>query len=176
MLTSGSKTDALGLQASEVAWIDVPKPVRETLDEVSRRAHLPLELVTYCLLVQYTPTILPCGAWLYCSWQAPACYPRAQWRSGAEVSLHLEELKVCLGPRELDVACNEIRSRALGRTAEDDAFLLGYGEHDAGLVDVLVHVQTLVLAAWTFALAERQPEFAELAVQRLEAAADGLGV
>ena len=84
--------------------------------------------------------------------------------------------KLCLGPRELDVACNEIRSRALGRTAEDDAFLLGYGEHDTELVQVLVNVQTLVVAAWTFALAERRPEFAELAAQRLQSAADGLGV
>ncbi|MGH3506161.1 MAG: phosphotransferase enzyme family protein [Nocardioidaceae bacterium] len=84
--------------------------------------------------------------------------------------------KVCLGPRELDIACNEIRAGALGREPSDDEFLGGYGAFDAGLVSVLVHIQTLVLAAWTFALAERRPDFADVAVQRLRAAAEGLGV
>lgn len=84
--------------------------------------------------------------------------------------------KVCLGPRELDIACNEIRAGAVGRGTPDDDFLSGYGAFDAGLVRVLVHVQTLVLAAWTFALAERRPDFSDVAAQRLRAAARGLGV
>lgn len=84
--------------------------------------------------------------------------------------------KTCLGPRELDIACNEIRARSVGREDSDDEFLAGYGPHDVDLVRALVHVQTLVLAAWTFDLAQRRREFVDVAEQRLRTAAEGLGV
>jgi hypothetical protein len=90
-------------QASAAAWIDVPELAREALEQVARRARLPLELVTYCLLSQCTPTVVPCGAWLYCSWQVPAYRP-AERRNGGEISLHVEEVKVCLGPRVIVTA------------------------------------------------------------------------
>ena len=102
-VANGSETGSLGRQASAAAWVDVPKLAREALEEVGRRAHLPLELVTYCLLSQRTPTVVPCGAWLYCSWQVPAYRP-AQGRAGTEISLHMEEVKVCLGPRVIVTA------------------------------------------------------------------------
>jgi hypothetical protein len=56
-----------------------------------------LELVTYCLLRQGTPTVIPCGAWLYCSWQVPS-YEPARKAAGIAISLRLEEVKACLGP------------------------------------------------------------------------------
>jgi hypothetical protein len=78
-------------------WIDVPTVDRQTLEEVVRRASLPLELVTYCLLSQHKPKVVPCAAWLYCTWQVPACRP-APGLGDAEVSFHMEEVKACLGP------------------------------------------------------------------------------
>lgn len=102
-VANGPQTGALEHQASAAAWIDAPELAREALEAVARRAHLPLELVTYCLLRQCTPTVVPCGAWLYCSWQVPA-YRRAERRNGGEISLHVEEVKVCLGPRVIVTA------------------------------------------------------------------------
>ena len=84
--------------------------------------------------------------------------------------------KTCLGPVELDIACTEIWAVAHGESAADEEFLAGYGPHDPDLVRVLVDIQTLVLAAWTFNLAQHRPEFTEVAEQRLRAAAAGLGV
>ena len=40
----------------------------------------------------------------------------------------------CVGPRELDLTCNETSARDRGRTPEDEEFLAGYGEHDGGLL------------------------------------------
>ena len=82
----------------------------------------------------------------------------------------------CLGPRELDLACNEIRARAQGRTPADDEFLAGYGDHDELLVSRLIPVHALFLAAWTFALAERRPEVRPSAEQRLRWVVDGFGL
>jgi aminoglycoside phosphotransferase (APT) family kinase protein len=82
----------------------------------------------------------------------------------------------CLGPRELDLVCNEIRARAQGRTAADDDFLAGYGEHDAELVTQLIPVHALFLAAWTFALAERRPEVRTHAEQRLRWVVEGFAL
>jgi Ser/Thr protein kinase RdoA (MazF antagonist) len=82
----------------------------------------------------------------------------------------------CLGPRELDLVCNELRARAQGRTAADDEFLAGYGDHDAELVSQLIPVHALFLAAWTFALAERRPEVRPAAEQRLRWVVEGFGL
>jgi len=83
---------------------------------------------------------------------------------------------VCLGPRELDLACNEIRARAQGRGPADDEFLAGYGDHDKELVAQLIPIHALFLAAWTFALAERRPEVLPHAEQRLRLVVDGFGL
>ena len=83
---------------------------------------------------------------------------------------------VCLGPRELDLACNEIRARAQGRESADDEFLAGYGDHDAELVTRLIPVHALFLAAWTFALAERRPEVRPAAEERLRWVVEGFGL
>jgi Ser/Thr protein kinase RdoA (MazF antagonist) len=82
----------------------------------------------------------------------------------------------CLGPRELDLACNELRARAQGRAPADDDFLAGYGDYDAVLVSRLLPVHALFLAAWTFALAERRPEVRPSAEQRLRWVVDGFGL
>ena len=82
----------------------------------------------------------------------------------------------CLGPRELDLACTELRVRARGRTAEDDALVAGYGDHDRELVAALVPIHSLFLAAWTFALAERTPEVLPAARERLGWVREGFGL
>jgi Ser/Thr protein kinase RdoA (MazF antagonist) len=74
---------------------------------------------------------------------------------------------VCLGPRELDLACNEIRARHRGREAADDAFLGGYGDHDRELVAALLPVHAVSLATLAFAAAERHPHVLSLARERL---------
>jgi hypothetical protein len=99
-----------GAGSRPAIWIDVPKLDRRTLEEVGARAHLPLELVTYCLLGQGTPTVVPCGAWLYCAWQVPAYRP-ARKSAGVEISLHMEEVKACLGPGVM-VTAHESGSRS----------------------------------------------------------------
>jgi hypothetical protein len=73
----------------------------------------------------------------------------------------------CLGPRELDIACNEIRARTRGRQPEDDDLLAGYGHFDEGLVTRLIPIHALFLAAWTFALAERTEGIRPYAEERL---------
>jgi Ser/Thr protein kinase RdoA (MazF antagonist) len=84
--------------------------------------------------------------------------------------------KVCLAPRELDLACNEIRTLHRGRQQSDDDLLSGYGAHDRALVSLLVPVHLAALTARTFDLAERRPEFVPLAEQRLRWAVEGLGL
>jgi Ser/Thr protein kinase RdoA (MazF antagonist) len=81
---------------------------------------------------------------------------------------------VCLGPRELDLACNETATRSRGRGPEDDAFLAGYGEHDVDLRERLAALELLPLAAWTFQLAATQPAYLDLARTRLTWAIAGL--
>jgi Ser/Thr protein kinase RdoA (MazF antagonist) len=83
---------------------------------------------------------------------------------------------LCLGPRELDLACTEIRARAQGRQPEDDELFAGYGDFDRELVSQLVPVHALFLAAWTFELAERTPEVRPHAVERLGWARHGFGL
>ena len=83
---------------------------------------------------------------------------------------------VCLGPRELDIACNEIRVRAHGRQREDDELLAGYGDFDQELVPRLIPVHALFLAAWTFALTERTSSYRPHAVERLGWVREGFGL
>ena len=83
---------------------------------------------------------------------------------------------LCLGPRELDIACNEIRARAHGREREDDELLAGYGDFDAELVSRLIPVHALFLAAWTFELTARTPEYRRHAVERLGWVREGFGL
>jgi Ser/Thr protein kinase RdoA (MazF antagonist) len=83
---------------------------------------------------------------------------------------------VCLGPRELDIACNEIRARAHGRQREDDELLAGYGDFDEELVPRLIPVHALFLAAWTYALTERTPSYRLHAVERLGWVREGFGL
>ncbi len=82
--------------------------------------------------------------------------------------------RLCLGPRELDLTCNETAARSRGRRPEDDAFLAGYGDHDAALRDRLAPLELLPLAAWTYQLAASQPAYLDLARTRLTWALDGL--
>ncbi len=80
----------------------------------------------------------------------------------------------CVGPRELDLACNETSARDRGRTAQDDAFLAGYGDHDVDLRKRLEPLELVPLTAWTYQLAASQPEFLDLARARLTWALAGL--
>lgn len=82
--------------------------------------------------------------------------------------------RLCLGPRELDLTCNETAARSRGRRPEDDAFLAGYGDHDAALRDRLAPLELLPLAAWTYQLAASQPAYLDLARTRLAWALAGL--
>ena len=80
----------------------------------------------------------------------------------------------CVGPRELDLTCNETSARDRGRSPEDDAFLVGYGDHDAGLRERLAALELTLLTAWTYRLAATQPAFLKLARRRLTWALEGL--
>jgi hypothetical protein len=82
--------------------------------------------------------------------------------------------RLCLGPRELDLTCNETAARSRGRRPEDDAFLVGYGDHDAALRDRLAPLELLTLAASTYQLAASRPAYWDLARTRLTWALDGL--
>jgi aminoglycoside phosphotransferase (APT) family kinase protein len=81
---------------------------------------------------------------------------------------------LCLGPRELDLACNETASRHRGRTPADDAFPVGYGPYDRDLLVRIQPLELVPLTAWTFELARNQPEHADLARIRLAWALAGL--
>ena len=80
----------------------------------------------------------------------------------------------CLGHRELDLACNETSARDRGRTAQDDAFLAGYGDHDVDLRRRLERLELVPLTAWTYQLAATRPAYVKLARQRLTWAREGL--
>jgi Ser/Thr protein kinase RdoA (MazF antagonist) len=80
----------------------------------------------------------------------------------------------CVAPRELDLACNETSARDRGRTAQDDAFLAGYGDHDVELRKRLAPLELVPLTAWTYRLASAQPEFLDSARARLTWALAGL--
>jgi aminoglycoside phosphotransferase (APT) family kinase protein len=81
---------------------------------------------------------------------------------------------VCLGPRELDLACNETASRQRGRTPADEDFLAGYGAHDASLLAWVTPLELVPLTAWTYRLATSRPEYLETARARLSWALEEL--
>jgi hypothetical protein len=95
-LRDGSALDARTSTTNPV-WIDLGVADRQRLAELGRRVGLPLELITYSLLNQQRPKIVPCATWLYCTWQVPVVAPRPS-ASGEETALRLVEIKVCLGP------------------------------------------------------------------------------
>lgn len=85
------------VSARNPAWTDLAVADRRRLAELGRRLGLPLELITYSLLSQRRPEVVPCTPWLYCSWQVPVVVPRPS-TSGEAPVLRLVEIKVCLGP------------------------------------------------------------------------------
>jgi Ser/Thr protein kinase RdoA (MazF antagonist) len=80
----------------------------------------------------------------------------------------------CVGPRELDLTCNDTSARDRGRTEEDDAFLAGYGEHDVGLRLRLAALELTLLTAWTYRLAAAKPAYLDHARTRLGWALEAL--
>jgi len=82
--------------------------------------------------------------------------------------------RVCLGPRELDLAANETAVRSRGRTPADDDFLAGYGHHDPGLLAWVMPLELVPLTALTYRLAATRPEFRDIARRRLARTLDGL--
>jgi hypothetical protein len=91
------------------AWIHVPTPDHVTLERLRTQIGLPAELITYCLLAQRSPKIIPCGAWLYSAWQAPL--PTGAPMAGSEgCSFRLEEIKACVSA-EAFVTVYRTRSR-----------------------------------------------------------------
>ena len=82
--------------------------------------------------------------------------------------------KVCRGPRELDLACNETAARRRARTPADDDLLAGYGPHDASLLEWVTPLELVPLTAWTYRLAATRPEFLDAARTRLTWALEGL--
>jgi len=86
----------------------------------------------------------------------------------------------CLGPRELDIAALTIRAAHGGLEAAclepPDEALASYGDYAAGLVQQLIPVHALFLAAWTCALAERVPVARPFAQERLGWVREGFGL
>ena len=80
----------------------------------------------------------------------------------------------CVGPRELDLACNDTSARDRGRRPEDDAFLVGYGRHDEALRERLAALELTLLTAWTYQLAVSRPAYLEHARTRLGWALEAL--
>jgi Mg2+ and Co2+ transporter CorA len=78
-------------------WIDLPSADRQSLGEVGGQVGLPLELITYCLLDQRRPKVVPCAAWLYSAWQVPVFAVRPS-PGGDDVFYRFVEIKACLGP------------------------------------------------------------------------------
>lgn len=95
-LRDGRAVEARASGANSI-WIDLAVADRRRLAELGRRVGLPLELITYSLLNQERPKVVPCAAWLYCAWQVPVVAPRPS-ASSEEPALRLVEIKVCLGP------------------------------------------------------------------------------
>jgi Ser/Thr protein kinase RdoA (MazF antagonist) len=73
----------------------------------------------------------------------------------------------CVGPRELDLTCNDTSARDRGRTEEDEAFLAGYGAHDVALRLRLAALELTLLTAWTYRLAADKPAYTNHARTRL---------
>ncbi len=91
-------------ETSTPIWIDLPSADREVLGDLRAKVGLPLELITYCLLDQPRPRVIPCDAWLYCAWQVPV------FGAGRdEVSFRFVEIKACLGPAAIVTVHNRVR-------------------------------------------------------------------
>jgi Mg2+ and Co2+ transporter CorA len=97
--------------ATALAWIHVPTPDHVTLERVRTEIGLPSELITYCLLAQRCPKILPCGAWLYSTWQVPLT-TGAPSSGAAGCSFRLEEIKACIRPQAFVSVYRTRRRRA----------------------------------------------------------------
>jgi Mg2+ and Co2+ transporter CorA len=78
-------------------WIDLPSADRQSLGELREQVGLPLELITYCLLDQRRPKVVPCAAWLYSAWQVPVFAVKPS-PGGDDVFYRFAEIKACLGP------------------------------------------------------------------------------
>ena len=87
-----------------------------TLDRLRTEIGLPAELVTYCLLAQRSPKVIPCGAWLYCAWQVPLFSGAPM--AARDASLRLEEIKACASPEALVTVCRT-RSRHAAAQLDD---------------------------------------------------------
>jgi hypothetical protein len=96
-------------------WIDLPSADRRSLGELGGQIGLPLELITYCLLDQRQPKVVPCAPWLFSAWQVPifAVKPSA---GGDDVFCRFVEIKVCLGPAAIVTTRGRVR-RAKGLLA-----------------------------------------------------------
>jgi Mg2+ and Co2+ transporter CorA len=98
--------------AAPPVWIDLPSPDLESLGDIGRRVGLPLELITYCLLDQRRPEVVPCAAWLYSAWQVPVLVSKRRAGRG-EVFHRFVGIKVCLGPAA--VVTTQERARRVKR-------------------------------------------------------------
>jgi hypothetical protein len=79
------------------------------LERVRHDIGLPAELITYCLLAERSPKVIPCGAWLYSTWQVPVTMGPPPF-GAAGGAFRLEEIKTCIG-REAFVTVYRTRSR-----------------------------------------------------------------
>jgi Mg2+ and Co2+ transporter CorA len=89
-------------------WIDLPSADRQSLGELGEQVGLPLELITYCLLDQRRPKVVPCAAWLYSAWQVPVVAAKPS-PGGQEVCYRFVEIKVCLGPAAIVTTQERVR-------------------------------------------------------------------
>ncbi len=91
-------------ETSAPVWIDLPSADRQSLGDLGEQVGFPLELITYCLLDQRRPKVVPCDAWLYCAWQVPVFAARRD-----DVFFRFEEIKACLGPAAIVTTHGRVR-------------------------------------------------------------------
>ena len=91
-------------ETSTPIWIDLPSADRQSLGDLSRQVGLPLELITYCLLDQRRPKVVPCAAWLFCAWQLPVFAIGSN-----DVFFRFVEIKVCLGSAAVVTTQGQVR-------------------------------------------------------------------
>ncbi len=96
-------------------WVHVASPSLAKLTRVRAATGLPPELITYCLLKEHGPRVVPCGDWIYCAWLVPDGRI-ARTSCGCIFSFLVEELKVCAGPGSV-VTIGEAASSAGGTAA-----------------------------------------------------------
>ena len=73
-----------------------------------------------------------------------------------------------IAPREWDLACLVASARSAGReVAWSQAALAAYGEHNAGLLDLCVHLRVLFGVAWLWLLAGEHPRRQQALADRL---------